>query len=315
MQVLTPRPYATLNDLYKILAAVGTWNRQTDFCGYLHPGHVGHFIANGLRGRNPAEHLFLVEDAEEALVAVVLIHQPRSSRFDLFVHPAYRGSEMERALVPFAEQITWNQMQAAAIDRDWVGSDVMACDTIRAEILTQHGYEVGEPYVFFTSRSLADPIPKSVVPEGFTIRHVVGLHEAEPLGVVHSGAFGSNWQPGEYLKVMQAPGFQMERELIVVAPDGSFAAFLIYWLDPISQSGSFELVGCHPNFQRKGLTRALMYEGMRRMQAATMTTAFVVHESPEENPAASALYASLGFQLKFPIRESRKTMRSSSNQV
>ncbi len=311
MQALTPRPYATLNDLSKISSAVGTWNVQTDFCGYLHPGHVGHFLSNGLRGRNATGHLFLVEDAQMALLAVVLIHQPRSSRFDVFVHPAYRGSDLETELVTFAEQITWNHMQAAGIDRDWVGSDVMACDTRRAEILRQHGYEVGEPYVFFTTRSLADPIPEPTVPEGFTIRNVEGLHEAEALGVVHGGAFGSNWQPGEYLKVMQSPAFQMERELIVVAPDGRFAAFLIYWLDPISQSGSFELVGCHPEFQRKGLTRALIYEGMRRMQGAGMTTAFVVHESSEENPAAFAFYASVGFKQKFPILESRKTMRTS----
>jgi mycothiol synthase len=312
MQSLIPRPYASPDDLYKILSAVGTWNTQTDFCGYLHPGHVGHFISNGLRGCNPAEHLFLVEDAQMALVAVVLIHKPRTSRFDILVHPAYRGSDLETSLVIFAEQLTWKHMQAAEIDRDWVGSDVMVCDTIRSEILRQNGYNVGEPYVFFTVRSLTDPIPESVVPEGFTIRHVEGLHEAEALGVVHGGAFGSNWQPGEYRKVMQSPGFQMERELIVVAPDGRFASFLIYWLDPISQSGSFELVGCHPEFQRKGLTRALMYEGMRRMQSAGMITAFVVHESSEENPAASALYASLGFKQKHPILESRKTMRASS---
>lgn len=312
MQTLTPRPYATLNDLYKILSAVGTWNTQTDFCGYLHPGHVGHFTSNGMRGRNPAERLFLVEDAQMTLLAVVLIHRPRASRFDVFVHPAHRGSNLETTLITFAEQITWKLMQAAGIDRNWVGSDVMACDTIRAEILRQQGYDVGEPYVFFTMRSLVEPIPESVVPEGFTIRHVKGLDEAEALGVVHGGAFGSHWQPGEYLKVMQAPGFEMERELVVVAPDGRFAAFLIYWLDSISQSGSFELVGCHPEFQRKGLTRALMYEGMRRMQAAGMTTAFVVHEPAEENPAAFALYASLGFKEKFPILESRKTMRATS---
>jgi mycothiol synthase len=309
MKDFAPRPYATLDDLYKILTAVGTWNAQTDFCGYLHPGDVGHFISNGLRGRNPSEHIFLVEDAQMALLAVVLIHQSRLSSFDLLVHPAYRGSELETALLTFAEQITWKYIQAAELERDWVGSDVMACDTIRAEILMQHGYEVGEPYMFYTTRSLAEPIPDSTLPEGFTIRNVEGLHESEALGVVHSGAFGSNWQPGEYLKVMQAPGFQLDRELIVVAPDGRFAAFLIYWLDPISQSGLFEPVGCHIDFQRKGLTRALMYEGMHRMKAAGMTTAFVIHESPEENPASSALYASVGFKQKFAIMGSRKTMR------
>lgn len=309
MKDFAPRPYATLDDLHKILDAVSAWNAQTDFCAPLHPGDIGHFISNGLRRCSPSEHIFLVEDAQNALVAVVLIRQPRASAFDLLVQPAYRGSQVEAALVTFAEQLTWKYMQAAGLDRDWVSSDVMACDTFRAEILIQRGYTVGEPHLFLTSRSLAEPIPASTLPEGFTMRPVEGLHEAEALGVVHGAAFGTDWQPGEYLRVMQAPGFHVDREWVVVAPDGRLAAFLVYWLDPITRSGLFEPVGCHPDFQRRGLTRALLYEGMRRMKAAGMTTAFVIHESPEENPASAALYASAGFKQKFAVLASRKTMR------
>ncbi len=315
MNHLTPRPYATLDDFYKILTAVSTWNLQTDFCGYLHPGDVGNFLSNGLRGRNPAEVLFLVEDAQTALLAVVMIHKPRWARFDVFVHPAHRGSDLEAALVTFAEQTLWTHMQAAGVAKEGVESDVMACDTVRMEILAQQGYTIGEPYVFLVTRSLAGPIPNATLPEGFTMRNVEGLQEAEALGVVHGSAFGSHWQPGEYLKVMQTPGYQMDRELVVVAPDGRLATFLLYGLDPITRSGAFPLVGCHTEFQRRGLTRALMYEGMRRMQAAGMTTACVVHDSAADNPASAALYASLGFKQKFAILSSRKTLRGESAQA
>jgi mycothiol synthase len=114
------------------------------------------------------------------------------------------------------------------------------------------------------------------------------------------------WQPGEYLNVMRTPGFHVDRELIVVAPDGRFAAFLIYWIDPVSKSGLFEPVGCHRDFQRLGLTRALMYEGMRRMVAHGMTTAVVKHQPTQKNPAAAALYRSVGFSLKYTIADYRK---------
>ena len=101
---------------------------------------------------------------------------------------------------------------------------------------------------FTTTRSLAVPIPESVLPQGFTIRSVEGEHEARALGVVHSGAFGSTWTADAYRAVMRTPGFHVDRELVVVAPDGRLAAFAVYWVDPVSGTGLFEPVGCHRIF-------------------------------------------------------------------
>jgi ribosomal protein S18 acetylase RimI-like enzyme len=150
-------------------------------------------------------------------------------------------------------------------------------------------------------------LPEAQLPQGFTIRSVVGEEDVERLCEVHSGSFGSQWQPDDYLRVMRTPGFQIENELVVVAPDGRFAAFLIYWPDPISQSGLFEPVGCHQEFQRRGLSKALMVEGMRRMAAQGMKTALVRHFAT--NAAARALYASAGFTTKYEIADFRKVMR------
>jgi ribosomal protein S18 acetylase RimI-like enzyme len=169
----------------------------------------------------------------------------------------------------------------------------MDCDHARRDVLLSMGYTAGDqPNMMVTSRPL-DAIPAPALPEGFTIRSAAGEHEETLLGAVHSGAFGSSWPPGEYLKAMQTPGFDIDRELVVVAPDGRFASFLIYWIDPVSRIGLFEPVGCHPDFQRRGLTRALMYEGMRRMAERGMTSAIVLHMS--NNPASTRLYASVGF--------------------
>ncbi len=107
---------------------------------------------------------------------------------------------------------------------------------------------------------------------------------------------------------MRTPGFEIERELVVVAPDGRFAAFLVYWLDPASRSGLFEPVGCHREYQRRGLATALMVEGLRRMVAAGMRSAIVKHNS--DNPAAAALYRSVGFRTRYTITDFRKPMES-----
>ncbi len=58
--------------------------------------------------------------------------------------------------------------------------------------------------------------------------------------------------------------------------------------------GLFEPVDTHPDFQRKGLGKAVMAEGMRRMKAAGMRRAIVGFDP--NNVAALALYTSLGFR-------------------
>ena len=91
--------------------------------------------------------------------------------------------------------------------------------------------------MMFTMRSLQTPLPISVLPEGFTIRNSPGKPKPGWVIEAHSSAFGSTWTADDYLRVMRTPGFEIERELVVVAPDGRCAAFLIYWIDPVTRSG------------------------------------------------------------------------------
>jgi mycothiol synthase len=81
---------------------------------------------------------------------------------------------------------------------------------------------------------------------------------------------------------------------VVVAPDGTFAAFTIVWLDDANQIGLFEPVGCHPEHQRRGLASAVMLEGMRRLQQAGATVAHVL-SAADDSPGAH-LYRALGFE-------------------
>jgi len=196
---------------------------------------------------------------------------------------------------------------AAGLEKTAIYSDIMDCDPIRREAAVKQGFVISEqPYLYLTARSLRDPIPELLLPEGFSIRSVAGEHEADALGVVHSSAFNSNWPQGEYLRVMRSPAFEIDHELVVLAPDGQLVSFLVYWIDPISKCGLFEPVGCHRDFQRRGLTRALMTEGMRRMVLEGMVTAMVTHQHSDKNPASSGLYASLGFRPRYGMYEGAK---------
>jgi GNAT superfamily N-acetyltransferase len=300
------RSYAP-QDLDRVLQFVGECCAVYDFCGCFHPGDVIHFMSSTLRGRDLRQH-FYVYEADGAIQAIIFIDPPRLAGFNVMIAPEIRTAELEYALLEWAQATEQALMQAADITKP-LGGEGMDCDSARQDALRGLGYEAtGEPAMMLTMRSLETLIPASVLLDGFTIRSVAGEHEAGWVIEAHSSAFGSKWTADEYLRVMRTPGFEIERELVVVAPDGRCAAFLIYWLDPVTRCGLFEPVGCHADFRRKGLTRALMVEGMRRMIARGMTSAMVIHHT--DNPASTALYQSVGFSPKYAIYDFRKELPS-----
>jgi len=96
-------------------------------------------------------------------------------------------------------------------------------------------------------------------------------------------------------RLMQSPVYVQEHEIFIVAPSGEVAAFCIIWTDELTKIGHFELVGTHPDFQRKGLGKSLLFEGLRRLKSEGMDAADVC--TNHDNVAAIPLYESVGFQI------------------
>jgi mycothiol synthase len=299
------RPYRAA-DLDRLLLFVGECNLTPSADWPMHPGDVVHFMSNTLRGRDLERFIFLYEESDGRLRAVALFYAGDPCGYDLLVAPDLRGAETGDFE---AAALAWADARANVLAKD-AGSNAIAVevsnsDTIRERIVARLGYApTSAPGMLYATRSLRDPIPDKLLPDGFSMRPVAGEREAGLVAAVHNGAFTPKWDAERYLAVMRTPGFQCERELVVVAPDGRFAAFVIIWLDPISRSGLFEPVGCHRDYQRQGLTSALMYEGMRRMRAAGMETAIVRYNA--DNVAGVPLYRSVGFQTRYEIARYRK---------
>jgi len=299
------RPYRDVDDLAAMQALVQQSNAQTGGYGLLHTGDLPHRIFNILRNCPPSEIIRLWENKHRELLGWALAY-PRFGGFDVLARPEYRYTPVEAEMFTWAEQQTRQLRNREGKITEWLETDVLAADAERCAWLTQRGYTTGEPVSHLTTRRLAEAIPDSQLPAGFSIRNVIDETDAEQLIAVHSGAFGSEWTVAAYRQVMRSPGYAPERELVVVAPDGRFAAFCILWLDPVNQTGLFEPVGTHPDFQRRGLGRALLREGLRQMCAAGLIAALVAHDI--NNPAAAGLYASVGFTSVHKIHSYRKTM-------
>jgi mycothiol synthase len=264
----------------------------TDHCGYLHPGDIAHHLFSGNRSYDPAEITTIWED--DLGVAAWLMADLSHKSFDLQVRPDLRGNEFEREVVQYAENRTLELMRRHDRDAKQLYADAFRGDAARIDALKALGWELepGMPYVLnrvYIPRELAP-----VLPEGFSFRSARGIEDAGALTDVHIGAFNSRWTPESYRKLMQTPGYAPERELVVEAPDGTFAAFCIIWFDRPNRIGLFEPVGTHKDYWRRGLGRALLLYGMQQMAAEGMTSASVAHFG--DNEAARGLYQSCGFR-------------------
>ena len=164
-------------------------------------------------------------------------------------------------------------------------------DTARIGALESAGFEPRDWRNLRFERTLADKPPAPTLRDGFTIRPLAGAAEVPAYVAAHRAAFSSTYMNEPWRRrTLRGPGYSADLDLVAVAPDGRIAAFAVLWLGPDGE-GQFESVGTHPDFQRRGLARALMLEGMRRLRAAGATRAVV--ETNDNRPAAPELYGSL----------------------
>jgi ribosomal protein S18 acetylase RimI-like enzyme len=297
------RPYQP-GDLLAVTHFVGAcWQR--DKSTNYHPGDFVHWMSNGYRGERLEHYFHIVEESGRIRAVVVL--DADSGSYAPVIDARRRGGAWELELHRACIAVMVERLQTK--ERKSVTVNLVADDEAGRDCLTRLGFEAQKADHAVIKRSLGS-IPDARLPNGFDIRGVAGEHEAGLVADVHNGAFAPKWTADEYLKVMRTPGFELGRELVVVTPDGRFAAFAVIWLDPISRSGLFEPVGCHSDFTRRGLTKALMFAGMARMREGGMETAVVGYEVTNE--AAFKLYGSVGFGAYFETVDYALALRPSS---
>lgn len=170
-------------------------------------------------------------------------------------------------------------------------------DALREQVLIERGYSRGETPEYLRWRDINDPIPSYQIETGYTIRSL-GDHTELP---ARSWASWRAFHPDEpdvayqgwewYLNVQKADGYRQDMDLVAVAQDGVIAGFCTVWFDPATHTGMFEPVGVVPEHKQKGLGKALMYEGLARLESLGARRAFV----GSYGPIAHALYESAGF--------------------
>jgi mycothiol synthase len=164
-----------------------------------------------------------------------------------------------------------------------------------ADILEARGWAPGDTTLSQYLQPLDIDLDPPRVPDGYTIRSLRGPEEIRARVEVHRAAFApSRMTVEKYAILDDQPLYRRDHDIVVVAPDGTFAAFAICWIDRRGSIGEFEPVGTHPDHQRRGLGRVVMRHGLRLMRAAGVRDALVF--SLTSNAASEALYRSTGFE-------------------
>jgi mycothiol synthase len=213
----------------------------------------------------------------------------------LQVSPRLDSSELHELL---EQMLTWGKERRETLSTNKNTPSFYAFDDDLPlkNLLLRHGYRREESNFLHMRRDLNRPIPQTVLPEGWFVRHVAGENEFEQRVALHREV----WHPSKvtlesYQRLRTIPGYTPELDLVAVLPEGTFASYCICWLDTVSKIGEFEPVGTHSAFRGKGLGKAVMLEGLRRLKASGMQTAIVY--SVGSNQASRKLYESVGFEV------------------
>lgn len=231
----------------------------------------------------------LWETADGRLVGTV--HHEGRGDAHLQVHPAFRAIEKD--------MIKWAEHHLAA--PDGAGASlrvhVFEYDAPRCALLEKRGFEkTTSGGVTRLMRFVGQPLPPPVIADGYKFRATRPDEAADPQRIadVLNAGFGRDRHTAEEYSTFteMAPSFRQELDLVAEAADGSFAAYVGVPYDEANRFGIFEPVCTHPDHRRHGLARALMLEGLRRLQS--IGAAEVTVETGDQ-VAANRLYDGIGF--------------------
>ena len=245
----------------------------------------------------------LWESADGELVAAA--HPEGAGDAYLEVHPDYRHLE--------AEMLAWAEAHLAAPGSDGrrqLTTFVFEHDALRQRLLAERGYErMPSGGMLRHMRVGRGPLPEPAIAPGYTLRTTQPADPADcgRIADLLNAAFRRDFHnAAEYQAFARlAPCFRGDLDLVAVAPDGSFAAYVGVPYDETNRRGIFEPVCTHPDHQRRGLARALMLEGLHRLRALGAQDATV--DTGDMLPA-NRLYDGMGFTEAYRGYEWRKLL-------
>jgi GNAT superfamily N-acetyltransferase len=249
-----------------------------------------HLIAN-CEVTPPFEQVTVGWETEKGELAAIL-HPYGGGEIRTHIHPHFRSPELEADVYTYAVEHFAKESENGA----YLIAPVLSDDVLRQETLTRLGFAKQSGWNHHYWRDLDTPLPDAPAPASYMIRSMGDESEHSSRSWCSWRAFHSNEPDSNYdgdfswfRNVQSAPLYR--RDLYVVAADhhGEIAGFCTIYYDDYTRSAVTVLVGVACEHWRRGLGKAVMIEGMRRLKRLGCTRLF----STANEVPADALYRSV----------------------
>lgn len=304
---MIPRPYQGLKDFIAMTSILAIGRKTDTTAHYVHTGDLSWWMFySDYSDSHWHTHITLWE-CDGKTIGWTLF-DPDWHSFDIYVLPEQRGSTTEEHILDWSIDCLTKilcQPGETKIQTMWVAEH----DTKRIRQLENRDFQRDEYAMWYLECPLEDHILEPHIPYGFGIRQIIGNDDIKRRAAAAYQTFGSRQSFDEYWpryqRFVDSPVYVSSIDLATVAPEGDFASFCIVWPDPVNHIGLFEPVGTHPDFQSRGLGKAVVTEGLRKLQNCGMQRAAVCVEI--NNQAALGLYQAIGFQKQYQLYTYVKT--------
>jgi ribosomal protein S18 acetylase RimI-like enzyme len=257
-------------------------------------------------------------DANGRLAAWAVL-QPPFWTIDYACHPE-AGGALHAHLLDWADRRAIQALNTPSGHPAWfveagAGQAERLRDLERAGFASQA--DVGEDsWSKVLMRRPAAPVAEQALPPGLTIRPLRGQAEVQAYVELHQSAFESrNMTAAWRARALHQPDYLADLDLVAVDEGGRLAGFCVCWLyaGKLQEAkGQIEPMGVHKDFRNRGLGRALLSEGLRRLHRRGAR--WVEVETDHYRNAAFALYQSMGFRVIQDILMYRKDYQPGEDQ-
>ncbi len=223
---------------------------------------------------------------------VAAVHREGSRDAHLQLHPNHLNLEEE--IVAWAEKTLPGRSAEGELELLIFVYDE---DQHRSKLLESRGYEKLTVGGYHRRANLSElEIPDTVLPEGYVLQDTSDYRwqDGQKLADLLNTAFNRDIHTAEEYEVFRAkaPSFRAHLDLLALSPGATWAGYVGLPYDSKNKRGVFEPVCTHPDHGGKGIAKALMLEGLRRLKALGGEQVSV---GTGDQVAANRLYRSLGF--------------------
>ena len=280
---MTSHRYRDLNDLYKMQELLVSVRPEEYFSN--HPSPEG--LRELLELKHIQHNTNLYFDGEE-LIAFGIIDKRYSNFY--FELKDIKDKALFKNMLDWAE----NVLQRANPDAETIDTSCLEHDSIRWQLLINNNFAEQTIKTIKLERNL-NILPKTpTLAKGFSIRQFKGESELEAFVTLHRAAHNTeNMTIEERQSWLTHPEYDVELDLLAIAPNGSLAAYCFTQIE--DSTGFTDPIATHPKYQRMGLARALINKAFQLLKERGIKTAALTTSS--ENQVALQVYKSLGFEI------------------